>query len=126
VSSTSPPPNGKGRPGNTGKPEADPPARPWQPPNASRTPNAEKYLLEADALRRRQLRSALLHGSHRTWRDQARTWPAMVAGVVLVAVILTAIKVVSVYDHQPRQNSPGVTPTSPTRTVGTAVPSRTP
>lgn len=63
------------------------------PPNAGTTPNAEKYLLEADALRRRQLRSALLHGSSRTWRDNRRIWPGVVAGIVVVAVILAAFAV---------------------------------
>jgi hypothetical protein len=104
----------------------EPSPRPWQPPNASRTPNAEKYLLEADALRRRQLRSALLHGSYRTWRDQARTWPAIIAGLVVVAVILTAIKVVSVYDHQPQPSSPGGPSTRPTTTASTQQPARSP
>lgn len=66
----------------------------WMPPNASTTPNAERYLLEADALRRRQLRSALLHGSSRTWREHRRIWPGIVAGLVVVAVILAAFKVV--------------------------------
>jgi hypothetical protein len=64
------------------------------PPNAGTTPNAERYLLEADALRRRQLHAALLHGSSRTWRDRRRIWPAMVAGVVVVAVIVAVFLVV--------------------------------
>jgi len=63
------------------------------PPNAKQTPNAERYLLEADALRRRQLRSALLHGSSRTWREHRRIWPGVVAGLVVVAVILAAFAV---------------------------------
>jgi hypothetical protein len=69
------------------------PAGPWMPPGASTTPNAEKYLLEADALRRRQLVSALLHGSRRTWREQRRIWPAIVAGIVVVAVIVAVFGV---------------------------------
>ncbi|MDQ3484607.1 MAG: hypothetical protein M3445_04235 [Actinomycetota bacterium] len=69
------------------------PPRPWMPPNAGTTPNAERYLLEADALRRRQLRSALLHGSGRTWRDNRRIWPGVVAGIVVVAVILASFAV---------------------------------
>ncbi len=71
------------------------------PPNASNTPNAERYLLEADALRRRQLRSALLHGSSRTWRDNRRIWPGIVAGIVVVAVILASFAVWKA--HQTRQ-----------------------
>lgn len=64
------------------------------------TPNAEKYVLEADAMRRRQLRSALLHGSRRTWREHPRVWPAIVIGVIAVAVVLAAIAVVSAYQKQ--------------------------
>lgn len=67
------------------------------PPNSSTTPNAERYLLEADALRRRQLRSALLHGSSRTWREHRRIWPGVVAGVVVVSVILAAFAVVQAF-----------------------------
>ncbi len=69
------------------------PTGPWMPPGASTTPNAEKYLLEADALRRRQLVSALLHGSRRTWRDQRRIWPSVVAGIVVVAIIVAVFGV---------------------------------
>ncbi len=70
---------------------------PWMPPNAGTTPNAERYLLEADALRRRQLHSALLHGSSRTWRDQRRIWPGVVAGIVVVAVILATFAVIKAF-----------------------------
>ncbi len=56
-------------------------------------PNAEKYVLEADTLRRRQLRSALLHGSRRTWRAHLRLWPAVVVGVIVVAVVVAAMAV---------------------------------
>ena len=69
------------------------PVGPWMPPGAGTTPNAEKYLLEADALRRRQLVSALLHGSRRTWREQRRIWPAIIAGIVVVAVIVAVFGV---------------------------------
>lgn len=67
------------------------------------TPNAERYLLEADSLRRRQLRSALLHGSSRTWRDRRRIWPAVLAGVIVVAVISAAIAVHGAFEQQQRQ-----------------------
>ncbi|MGH3423688.1 MAG: hypothetical protein ACRDO8_03100 [Nocardioidaceae bacterium] len=55
------------------------------------TPNAEKYVLEADAMRRRQLRSALLHGSSRTWREHRRVWPAIAVGIILTAVVIAGI-----------------------------------
>lgn len=80
------------RPGSEA-PNGRGPVGPWMPPGASTTPNAEKYLLEADALRRRQLVSALLHGSRRTWREQRRIWPAIVAGIVVVAVIVAVFGV---------------------------------
>ncbi|WP_456696078.1 hypothetical protein [Aeromicrobium sp. P5_D10] len=61
------------------------------------TPNAERYVLEADAMRRRQLRSALLHGSRRTWRDHPRIWPAVVVGIIVVAVILAGLAVTEAF-----------------------------
>ncbi|MGA8115981.1 MAG: hypothetical protein WCA46_20170 [Actinocatenispora sp.] len=64
------------------------------------TPNAEKYLIEADSLRRRQLRSSLLHGSTRTWRDRRRIWPAVLTGVIVVAMIVAAIAVAGAFHRQ--------------------------
>jgi hypothetical protein len=61
------------------------------------TPNAERYVIAADNLRRRQLKSALLHGGSRTWREQRRIWPGVVAGVVAVVLIVTAIAVVGAF-----------------------------
>jgi hypothetical protein len=61
------------------------------------TPNAERYVLEADAMRRRQLRSALLHGSRRTWREHRRIWPALVVGLIVVAVIVAALAVTEAF-----------------------------
>lgn len=57
------------------------------------TPNAERYVLEADAMRRRQLRSALLHGTGRNWRENRRAWPGVVAGVVVVAIVIAGLAV---------------------------------
>lgn len=76
---------------------------PDQPAPFVSTPNAERYLLEADNLRRRQLHSALLHGTSRTWRDRRRIWPAMVAGIVVVAVISAAIAIYGAFQQQQRQ-----------------------
>jgi flagellar biosynthesis/type III secretory pathway M-ring protein FliF/YscJ len=61
------------------------------------TPNAERYVLEADAMRRRQLRSALLHGSQRTWREHRRIWPAVVVGLIAVAVIVAGLAVTEAF-----------------------------
>jgi len=66
------------------------------------TPNAERYLLEADSLRRRQLRSAMLHGSSRTWRDRRRIWPAVIAGIILSAIIAAAIAITGTFQQQQR------------------------
>ena len=73
-----------------------------QPPRAPvfRTPNAERYVLEADAMRRRQLRSALLHGSTRTWRERRRVWPAVVAGIIVAAVIVAAMGVTGAFRQE--------------------------
>ena len=83
------------------------------------TPNAERYLLEADNLRRRQLRSALLHGSRRTWRDRRRVWPAVVAGLILVAVIAAAIAIYGAFRQQQEQSGRGA---GPWREPGPAAP----
>lgn len=87
------------------------------------TPNAERYVLEADAMRRRQLRSALLHGSRRTWREHRRIWPAVVVGLIAVAVIIAALAVTQAFrkteenekKEQQKQNRP---PTSAPATPG--------
>lgn len=66
------------------------------------TPYAEKYLIESDNLRRRQLRAALLHGSGRTWRENRRLWPAVLAGLVAVAIIVASIAVHGAFQRQQR------------------------
>ncbi len=63
-------------------------------------PNAERYVLEADALRRRQLRSALLHGSRRTWREHRRVWPAVLVGVIVVGLICLAMAMTNAFQEQ--------------------------
>ncbi|WP_163573744.1 hypothetical protein [Fodinicola feengrottensis] len=64
------------------------------------TPNAERHLLEADALRRRQLGSAFLHGSGRTWRDRRTVWPFAVLGVAVVAVVIAGFAVTGAFRAQ--------------------------
>lgn len=68
------------------------------------TPHAERYLIEADTLRRRQLRSSLLHGSDRTWRDRRRIWPAIVTGVIVAAVVVAAIALAGAFHRQEVSN----------------------
>ncbi|BCJ37070.1 hypothetical protein Athai_45730 [Actinocatenispora thailandica] len=67
-------------------------------------PDSERSAIEADVLRRRQLRAALLHGSSRTWRDRRRIWPAAIAGAVAVAVIVAAIAVAGAFAKQQRSD----------------------
>lgn len=93
---------------------------PWMPPNAATTPNAEKYLLEADALRRRQLVSALLHGSSRTWREHRRIWPSVVAGVVVVAVVVAVFGVLKAVRSSDSDNGSGFGGRQPVRTTSSA------
>ncbi|WP_393916393.1 hypothetical protein [Halostreptopolyspora alba] len=68
------------------------------------TPNAEQYLLQADALRRRQLRAALLYGSSRYWRRRQRVWPAVIGGVILIAIICGGIAVAAAFEMQQEVN----------------------
>ncbi len=67
---------------------------------APTTPDREKYILEADALRRRQLASALVHGTQRSWRERRRVWPSAVAGVVAIALVIAALCVYSAFQTQ--------------------------
>lgn len=69
------------------------------------TPNAERYLIESDNLRRRQLRAALLHGSGRTWRENRRIWPAVLVGLVVVAIVVASIAVHGAFQRQQRISS---------------------
>ena len=66
------------------------------PPFAA-TPDAERHILVADSLRRRQLCAAMLHGSRRSWRDRRRSWPGIVAGAVVTALVLAGIAVSSAF-----------------------------
>lgn len=79
------------------KDEGDQESRPTPTFSMQNTPNAEKYVLEADAMRRRQMRSALLHGSRRTWREHRRVWPAVVVGVIVIGVIVAGFAVLDAF-----------------------------
>ncbi|RKS06287.1 hypothetical protein DFP74_1915 [Nocardiopsis sp. Huas11] len=68
------------------------------------TPDEEKYVLQADALRHRQLRSALLYGSSRYWRRRQRVWPAVVFGVVVTALVCGVIALIGAFGRQQEVN----------------------
>lgn len=68
------------------------------------TPDEEKYVLEADALRHRQLRSALLYGSSRYWRRRQRVWPAVIGGAILIALICGVIALIGAFGKQQEIN----------------------
>lgn len=60
----------------------------------------ERELLEAAALRRRQLCVAFLHGSARSWRVRRRIWPAALAGLLIVAIVVAALAVAAAFARQ--------------------------
>jgi len=60
----------------------------------------ERLLLDAAALRRRQLCAAFLHGSARSWRVRRRIWPAAVAGLLIVALVIGALAVAAAFARQ--------------------------
>ncbi|MEV2278389.1 hypothetical protein AB0I72_22655 [Nocardiopsis sp. NPDC049922] len=68
------------------------------------TPDEEKYVLQADALRHRQLRSALLYGSSRYWRRRQQVWPAVIGGLILTALICGVIALVGAFGRQQEVN----------------------
>jgi len=73
-----------------------------EPVSFATPPNAERYMLQSEDLRRRQLHSALLHGSGRNWRERRRIWPAALTGAVVVAVIIAVIGVYGAFERQQR------------------------
>lgn len=60
----------------------------------------ERLVLDAAALRRRQLCVAFVHGSTRSWRVRRRIWPAALAGVLIVAVVIAALAVAGAFARQ--------------------------
>ncbi|GAB3996543.1 hypothetical protein GCM10029992_16970 [Glycomyces albus] len=65
-----------------------------------RTGQAERYVLQAANLRRRQLRAAVLYGSARSWRQRQPLWIAAMIGVIAAAVIVAAIAVANAFEKQ--------------------------
>ena len=82
--------------------QADP--EPQLPEAFHYTPDEEKYVLQADALRHRQLRSALLYGSSRYWRRRQRVWPAVIGGAIITALVCGIIALVGAFERQQEVN----------------------
>ncbi len=78
-------------------PEPDPPSSAQYQSRIGRGPQADRDLLALNALRQRQLRTALLHGSRRDWRDTRRIWPAVVVGLIVIALAVAAISVTAAF-----------------------------
>lgn len=68
------------------------------------TPDEEKYVLQADALRHRQLRSAMLYGSSRYWRRRQRVWPAVIGGLIITALVCGVIALIGAFERQQEVN----------------------
>lgn len=92
-----PPP---GTPGPVPQREPGPPPPTPLPEAFQTTPDTERYVLQADALRRRQLRAAILYGSSRYWRVRQRLWPSVVIGLIVAAVFAAAIVVFGAFQAQ--------------------------
>lgn len=60
----------------------------------------ERLLLDAAALRRRQLCVAFVHGSQRSWRVRRRVWPAALGGLLVVAIAIAALAVAAAFAAQ--------------------------
>lgn len=70
-----------------------------------RTGQSERYVLQAAALRRRQLRAAVLYGSARSWRQRQPLWPAALVGAIAIALIVAAIAVANAFEKQKQRDA---------------------
>jgi hypothetical protein len=70
---------------------AEVPAQPTRHP----TPHADRHLLAWHALTRRQLTTAFLHGSRRSWRERRRIWPVVLFAATIVALLLAGASVLT-------------------------------
>lgn len=77
---------------------------PDQIPTFAEAPPSERHILDAAALRRRQLASALVHGSRRSWRRRQRIWPAASVGLLLVTVVIAMFSVMAAFREQQQIN----------------------
>ncbi len=68
------------------------------------TPHTERYVLQADALRRRQLRASILYGSSRYWRQRHHVWPSVVVGLIAAALLAAGIVVANAFQVQQELN----------------------
>ncbi|MFC3491636.1 ABC transporter permease [Glycomyces rhizosphaerae] len=70
-----------------------------------RTGQSERYVLQAAALRRRQLRAAVLYGSARSWRQRQPLWPAALIGAIAVALVVAAFAVANAFEKQKQREA---------------------
>ncbi|MEU5152999.1 hypothetical protein [Glycomyces sp. NPDC021274] len=70
-----------------------------------RTGQSERYVLQAAALRRRQLRAAVLYGSARSWRQRQPLWPAALIGAICVALVVAAFAVANAFEQQRQRDA---------------------
>jgi 4'-phosphopantetheinyl transferase EntD len=70
-----------------------------------RTGQSERYVLQAAALRRRQLRAAVLYGSARSWRQRQPLWPAALIGAIAVALVVAAFAVANAFEKQKQRDA---------------------
>lgn len=93
-----------GTPAPAPQQEPGPPPPTPLPAAFQSTPDTERYVLQADALRRRQLRAAILYGSSRYWRVRQRVWPSVVIGFIVASVLAAAIVVFGAFQAQRELN----------------------
>jgi hypothetical protein len=67
---------------------------PIEPPRHP-APQADRHLLALHTLTGRQLTTAFLHGSRRSWRERRRIWPAVLVAATIVALLLAGASVLS-------------------------------
>ena len=58
-------------------------------------PHADRTLLALHTLTGRQLTTAFLHGSSRSWRDRQRIWPAVLFATTILALLLAGESVLT-------------------------------
>ena len=69
-------------------------------PSFAAAPPSDGHILALHELRQRQVRAAFLHGGTRSWRERRRIWPAVVAALVILALVVAAACVLNAFHQQ--------------------------